>query len=170
MSKDVKRFLALEKNFKKCGYSISKVWFGYKIFRRDRKILDGFNYSFPFIDVLPYKLIDGRYQLSLKAARTAWPKETWNTGDLLPLKLHAFGSYEIYGPDNHLIYFNKYYGNDWNEIAYREYDHEKEEAVKSVKVKLTKSMRQPAQPDDKTTSRRCVKACLKTAATKSPTV
>lgn len=40
------------------------------------------------------------------------------------------------------------YGKDWNEIAYREYDHEKEEEVERVKVKLTKSMRLPAQPTE----------------------
>ena len=31
MQTDVKKFLSLRNQFKKCGYSISKVFFGYKI-------------------------------------------------------------------------------------------------------------------------------------------
>ena len=39
---DIKKFLNLESDFNKCGYSISKVWFGFKIFKTDRTILKDF--------------------------------------------------------------------------------------------------------------------------------
>jgi lipopolysaccharide cholinephosphotransferase len=165
LSKDLRKFVALEKDFKKCGYSICKVWFGYKIFYTNKKKIkiDGEAecYSFPFIDVLPYrKFPNGKYSLSLKAARDAWPKEVWEEKDLYPLKEYEFGDFNILGPNNHKNYFDKYYGKDWNRIAYREYDHEIEEEVESIKVKLTDRMREPAQPIDEIKERACVKACL----------
>lgn len=172
LSKDIRKFLALEKDFKKCGYSICKVWFGYKIFptRRKKVKVDGKEqcYSFPFVDVLPYKKFpDGNYRLSLKAARDAWPKEVWSEKDLFPLGEYQFGDFDILGPNNYKNYFNKYYGKDWNRIAYREYDHEIEEEVERVKVELTDSMRKPAEPYDQIKSRPCVKACLRGSPKKS---
>jgi phosphorylcholine metabolism protein LicD/GR25 family glycosyltransferase involved in LPS biosynthesis len=166
LSKDIRKFLDLEKDFKKCGYSICKVWFGYKIFYTDRKkiVIDGDEecYSFPFIDVFPFrKFQDGKYHLSLKAGRDAWPKEVWDEKDLFPLGEYEFGDFNILGPKNYQKYFDKLYGKDWDKVAYREYDHEKEESIERVKVKLTKSMRKPAEPIDKIRDRECVTACLK---------
>jgi lipopolysaccharide cholinephosphotransferase len=165
LSKDIPRFIELESQFNKCGYSICKVWFGYKIFYTNRKkiVIDRNEecYSFPFIDVLTYrKFEDGKYHLSLKAGRDAWPKEIWEEKDLFPLIQYEFGSFSIIGPNHFERYFNKYYGKDWNEIAYREYDHEKEESVESIKVKLTRSMRKAAEPIDEIRNRECVKVCL----------
>jgi phosphorylcholine metabolism protein LicD len=165
LSKDIHKFLELEKQFEKCGYSICKVWFGYKIFYSNRKKIviddDEECYSFPFIDVLPYrKFSDNKYRLSLKAAREAWPKEVWDEKDLFPIVEYEFGNFNILGPNKHEKYFDKYYGKDWDKVAYREYDHEKEEAVESIKVKLTKSMRNPAEPFDQIRQRECVKVPL----------
>lgn len=166
LSKDIPRFIELESQFNKCGYSICKVWFGYKIFYTNRKkiVIDRNEecYSFPFIDVLTYrKFEDGKYHLSLKAGRDAWPKEIWEEKDLFPLIQYEFGSFSIIGPNHFERYFNKYYGKDWNEIAYREYDHEKEESVESIKVKLTRSMRKAAEPIDEIRNRECVKVSTK---------
>ena len=157
---DVKKFLKLEEDFNKCGYSISKVWFGFKIFRSDRAILPDFNYSFPNIDVLPFKKIDNHFTFAYKAARDEWPKEKWLEKDLFPLKLYNFGDFEVYGPQNYEKYFNTYYGKDWNKIAYREYDHKKEEVLEKIKVKLTDKMREPAKPTA-VSDRKCVQQCIK---------
>lgn len=164
LSKDIRKFLRLEKDFKKCGYSICKTWFGYKIFySRKKKVKingDPQCYSFPFIDVLTYKFLDGKYKLSLKTARNIWPKEVWDEKDLFPVREYEFGDFNILGPNKYKNYFNKYYGKDWDFIAYREYDHENEEEIERVKVNLTNSMRQPAKPYDQIKDRKCVKACL----------
>jgi phosphorylcholine metabolism protein LicD/GR25 family glycosyltransferase involved in LPS biosynthesis len=157
---DRTKFLSLRSDFKKCGYSISKVWFGYKIFKSNKPLIEGFNYSFPFIDVLLYKKMEGKYTLAMKQARDEWPKEKWNEKQLFPLKLYEFGDFEVYGPQDHEKYFKTYYGDDWNEIAYREYDHEAEEEVEKVKVKLTKTMRNPAKPTS-VVNRQCAKQCIK---------
>ena len=166
LSKNIKKFLALEKDFNKCGYSICKVWFGYKLFYTNRKKIivddDEVCYSFPFIDVITYKKFpDGKYRPSTKDAREAWVKEVWEEKDLFPLREYTFGAFNILGPATYMPYLDQYYGKDWNEIAYREYDHEKEEEVESIKVKLTNKMRQPAQPIDQIKDRPCVKACLR---------
>ena len=166
LSKNIKKFLALEKDFNKCGYSICKVWFGYKVFHTNRKKItvdgDKVCYSFPFIDVITYKKFpDGKYRPSTKDAREAWVKEVWEEKDLFPLGEYTFGSFNILGPATHMPYLNQYYGKDWNKIAYREYDHEKEEEVESIKVDLTNKMRKPGQPIDQIKDRPCVKACLR---------
>jgi phosphorylcholine metabolism protein LicD len=83
---DVKKFLSLEKEFKKCGYSISKVFFGYKIFYSDNPLIDGENFSFPFIDVFPFKKIGNKYKLFYKSARETWPKESWYEGSILCMR------------------------------------------------------------------------------------
>jgi phosphorylcholine metabolism protein LicD len=156
LEKDVPQFLALRRKFKDCGYSISKVWFGFKIYKTSGKKIQGFNYAFPFIDVLTYKKIRGTYKLATQAGRYEWPKEVWAPKDLFPTKQYKFGAYTVLGPARHKTYFDTYYGKDWNKIAYREYDHRKEEEVEKIKVKLSKEMRQPAQPIDKVTNRRCI--------------
>jgi lipopolysaccharide cholinephosphotransferase len=168
LSKDIRKFLDLEKNLNKCGYSICKVWCGYKIFYTDRKkiMIDGDEqcYSFPFMDVFPFrKFPDGKYYLSLKAARDAWPKEVWNEKELFPLVEYEFGDFNVLGPKNYQKYFDKLYGKDWNKIAYRQYDHKNEKEVESIKVNLTNRMRKPAEPTDKLRERECVKSCLKTS-------
>jgi phosphorylcholine metabolism protein LicD len=144
--KDIKKFLALEPVLNFCGYSITKVWFGYKIFYSNRRKIEGFDYSFPFIDIFPFREIDGKIKPSYKKVRDTWPKESWDMDELFPLKKYKFGQTVVLGPNKPLDYLDRMYGRDWNKIAYREYDHEVEEEVKKVKVRLTPEMRKPAQP------------------------
>lgn len=144
--KDIKKFLALEPVLNFCGYSITKVWFGYKIFYSNRRKIEGFDYSFPFIDIFPFREIDGKIKPSYKKVRDTWPKESWDMDELFPLKKYKFGQTVVLGPNKPLDYLDRMYQKSWNKIAYVEYDHEVEEEVKKVKVKLTPEMRKPAQP------------------------
>jgi hypothetical protein len=152
MSSDTKKFLGLRKIFRKCGYGIVKAYdafgatFGYKIFYLSHKNIKGFNYSFPFIDIFLYKKMGGKWKPSEKDARDIWPAEWFTDDELFPLKKYKFGSFQIYGPNKYDEYFNRLYGKDWNIVAYRQYDHSKEEEVKKVKVKLSQKDRVPAQP------------------------
>jgi lipopolysaccharide cholinephosphotransferase len=146
VSKDIKKFLALEPVLNFCGYSITKVWFGYKIFYSNRKMIEGFDYSFPFIDIFPFREIDGKIKPSYKKVRDTWPKEWWDMDELFPLQKYKFGQTVVLGPNKPLDYLDRMYQKSWNKIAYREYDHEVEEEVKKVKVRLTPEMRKPAQP------------------------
>ena len=143
---DIKKFLSLRNQFKKCGYSISKVFFGYKIFYSDRELIEDENFSFPFIDVFPFKKIGNKYRLYSKAARDIWSKESWFEDEIFPLKMYDFGNFKVLGPQTYKNYFKSSYGDDWNRVGYIEYDHEILEEVEKVKVQLTDDMRLPAEP------------------------
>lgn len=145
METDVKKFLTIKDEFSKCGFTISKVWLGYKIFYTKNELIQDENYSFPFIDVFVFKKDRNKYIFKSKQARDTWPKEYFKSNELFPLKKYKFGLFEVYGPNNYNDTLSRYYGNDWNKVAYRMYDHKKEEEVEQVKVKLTKDDRIPAQ-------------------------
>lgn len=168
MQPDVNKFLSLRNQFKKCGYSISKVFFGYKIFYSDRELIDDENFSFPFIDVFPFKKIGNKYRLGIKAARDIWPKESWYEDEIFPLKMYDFGDFKVLGPNTYKNYFKNLYGDDWNRVGYVEYDHEVLEEVEKVKVQLTDDMRVPAKPYNQVIkNRRCYEKKKSRSKTKS---
>lgn len=156
-SKDIKTFLSLAPNLKKCGYNITKTFFGYKVFYDKRRLTDGLDYSFPNLDVFVYKpdSTGKRYIMSLKDARDTWPKEYYAKSQIDKLERHYFGSFKVYTPSDYNTYLSHMYGTDWNTVAYREYDHQKEDFVDKVKVKLTEKDRVPAEPID-VVDRRCL--------------
>jgi lipopolysaccharide cholinephosphotransferase len=148
MSSDSKKFWNLKKVLKKCGYGLVKNFFGYKVFYSRRKKLAGFDYSFPFIDIFVYKKMKEMYKPSSVQARKLWPKDGFYPEELEHLTFEPFGSFSLLCPLNSKRYFETLYGKDWNRVAYREYDHAKEEEVEKVKVKITESMRKCAKPTD----------------------
>ena len=168
MDHDVKKFLSLGKQFKKCGYSISKVFFGYKIFYTNNSLIDGENFSFPFIDVFPFKKIGKKYKLFYKSARNIWSDESWYEDELFPLKKYEFGNFKVFGPNKYKDYLERSYGTDWNNVGYVQYDHEKLDEAFSIKIKLTNEMRQKAKPYDKVKkSKRCFLKKTKSRSVKS---
>jgi phosphorylcholine metabolism protein LicD len=154
---DVKNFLKLRKIFDICGYKIVSTFFGYKIFKSNKKLLPKFNYAFPNCDIFVYKKSNDYYILNHKPARDIWPKDKYPIQDITHLTKYKFGSFKLFGPNKHLKYFNRLYGTDWNIIAYREYDHAKEQDVNKVKVKLRKKDRLPAKPYDLVNTSKCFK-------------
>jgi lipopolysaccharide cholinephosphotransferase len=169
---NIKKFLGLRSQFKKCGYEISKVFFGYKIFYANRALMEDVNYSFPFMDVFPCKIdkITKEIRPALKAARDTFPKEMFYEDELFPLRAYKFGDFNVMGPKNADTYFERYYGENWNEIAYREYDHQLSAFVTPIRVILTDDMRKPAQPTNKLIDKKCVKTtmCGKKSFSRSP--
>lgn len=163
MKKDQEQFLDLTNVFKKCGYSIVSTWFGFKIFKTNRPLTKGFDYSYPNLDIFMYHMNEQkkRYEMYYKEARNTWPNEWWLEEELFPLKELSFGEIMLPCPRKYKDYFIRMYGKDWNKIAYREYDHETEEFVtdEKIKVKLTPSMRQPAKPTE-IRERKCVEYCV----------
>jgi phosphorylcholine metabolism protein LicD len=154
---DLNKFLKLEKTFKKCGYLITKTWFGYKVFLEGRRLIKDYDYSYPFLDVFLYTKKDNNWILTYKRARDAWPKQKFSDKELFPLKPYIFGNFYAHGPQDHKGFFDRLYGKDWNKIAYRQYDHQKEEEEEIIKVKLTSQMREPAKPFDKIKNKKCIK-------------
>jgi phosphorylcholine metabolism protein LicD len=156
-SSDLKKFINLKSQLNKCGYFLVKTWFGYKICFEDRRIIEGFDYSFPNLDVflMKYDSLTKKWIPKYKAVRDTWPKDYYYDSQLFPLKRSEYASYSVNTPKDSEKYLNRMYGKDWDEVAYREYDHEKEEAVKKVIVKLTPEDKLPAQPI-KVKKRRCI--------------
>ena len=153
--KNKRKFLALESEFKKCGYKFVKTWFGYKVCFQNRKNNVGEDYSFPNLDVFLYRRKDNLIIPSFKAVREIWEKEFYIEEQLFPLHEHKFASFTIKVPKEPKPYLDRLYGKDWNKIAYREYDHSRDEHIERIKVKLKKEDRFPAQPVN--VNKKCVK-------------
>jgi GR25 family glycosyltransferase involved in LPS biosynthesis len=168
LNKDYRKLKKIEKDFNKCGYRLVKHWLGYKICYKNRKNIPDFDYSFPFMDIVSYKKEGEKIVPSLKNVRESWPKGYFENKDMFPLVEYEFGNIDILGPRLAKPYLERMYGKDWNTVAYRQYDHQKEEEVESVKVKLTNKMLQAAKPFDQVRNRRCVKICVKKAQKKNP--
>lgn len=156
MKQDTRKFLKLKPTFKKCGYSIVKTWFGYKIFITKHKHISGFDYSYPFLDVFFLATErNGNVKYASKAVRDEWPKDYWKKAEFLPLQYVPMGDFLVPVPYNPKPSLTRTYGGDWSTHGYREYDHAKEEAVERKKVRLTKKDKEPAQPT-KVTRRTCI--------------
>ena len=153
--KDQKAFLALEPLFNELGYSLVKMFFGYKLYytRRVPKI---YPYSFPNLDIFIYDLDSSKkkYVPAYKKARDTWSKEHYSVKQIEDSEERQFGSYKITCPSGYKEIFDRYFGKDWNVVGYREYDHAKEEEVEKVKVRLTSKERVPAQPINAVRERR----------------
>jgi len=165
MKSDLKKFLKLKAQFKKCGYAITKTWFGYKIYIEKRKKIKGYDYSYPFLDVFPYKVDGKRIIPAIKDVLEEWPKGWYKKSNLDHLQLLPFGDFQVYVSQNPEKYCDRLYGKDWKTHGYREYDHATEEEVVKKKVKLTKRDLEPARPT-KVAMRRCIEIAAKNNRTK----
>ncbi len=145
-SKDYQLILDIEPDLNKYGYTLYKFpMFGFKIFYTKIKS-DEFEYSFPNLDIFIMKQVGNKYIQKYKEAREMWPNEWYTLQELYPLKKYKYGDFYAYGPNDYKTYFDRIYKPTWNKVAYREYDHKKEEEVEKVLVKLTDKDRVPAKP------------------------
>ena len=144
---DEKRFWELAPVFKKCGYSMTRVRGGCKIFYgAGDELVPGTVRTFPFLDVVFYKKEEGNYVPVPEWYRKAWPGDYFTEDEVGCLKIYSFGSFGVVGPCDPQKFFVRVYGGDWDEISYREYNHEKGETIERAKVEITPEMRKPAEP------------------------
>jgi len=155
LEKDKDKLLALRPVFAKCGYSMAKVWFGYKLFFTKGKYIEGFNYSHPFLDFFFLTKEAGRYVYSSKEAKEMWSKAYYKKDEFQPFQKVPFGDFMIPVVQNIRKVLDRQYGKDWSTHGYREYDHAIEKVIEPVKVKLTKEELQPAKPT-KVVNRKCM--------------
>ncbi len=151
----IKKILSISGQFKKCGYQFVKTWFGYKMVKIGRRNIRGENYSFPNIDFFTFRLYRGIYKQSEPDARHTWPKEWYRESQIKNLEIMPFGDFDIYVPKMATKYLDRMYGKNWNSVAYRQYDHSKEEAIEKKLVKLTAKDRVPAKPT-RVIMRKCI--------------
>lgn len=152
---DVKKLTKMKNELKKCGLCLAKVWLGYKIYYLNRPLTDGYNFSFPNLDIFTTKYSRCKIVFASDEARKQWSKDYYKVENLFPLHRYKFGQIYVWGARDYIPIFKRVFGPKWNSEAYREYDHEFEEVVKKVKVCLTAKDRVPAKPL-KVVKRRCI--------------
>ena len=139
------QLLSLQNNFSNKGYDLMETWFGYKIFSKNGKQIDGYPWKYPAVDIFMVNEQNGNIIYELQKTRNEFPNQYFKIDELLPLKKYRFGEIELYGANNPINYFDRTYGSDWNEIAYMQFDHQNEKELKKIKVNLTEEHRKPAQ-------------------------
>lgn len=152
--RDEKKFRALRSELKKCGITFSDMFFGYKAYYINGKKRPNWKVTYPYLDIFLMNSKGNKYIYSSKDAREEWPKEYFYVSELFPLKEYKFGSFYAWGPREYKSYLDRAY-KSWYTIAYRQYDHYREEEVEMVKVRLTAKDRVPAKPT-KVTKRKCI--------------
>lgn len=117
-----------------------------KTYNKNNKSAQYLPFKYPFIDIFLAKEENGKI-IYTKDKDQWWVKDCWHKKeDFFNLKEYPFGELSIYGPKNPKKYFDDCYGSNWNNYAYRFFDHKEEKTLEKKKFKLKKSNRVPAQP------------------------
>ncbi len=94
-------------------------------------------WKYPFMDVFLYAEKEGQIIYALERLQKAFPQDALNPEELeSPLPELPFGPFSIPVSRNSRQLIARMYGEDWNTVAYVEYNHETETAIKRVKVGL----------------------------------
>jgi hypothetical protein len=94
----------------------------YKVISKKIALLDRMSIA---VDVFEYVLIQNESTLVLKneKARAKWPKETYNVGDIFPVKESTFCGVTVDIPRHPLKVLKQAYGEDCMEVAYTNHVH-----------------------------------------------
>jgi hypothetical protein len=109
-----------------------KAGFGYK---------EHFDWKFPFMDIFPFgrNANQGKIEHATAIGRRCYPTDHFLTQELAqPLATFEFGPMRLPAPHNAVQVLNRSYGDDWNEVAYCQYNHQKEDYMRKLKVHLVK--------------------------------
>lgn len=141
--KDVPILLGLKEFFDEAGLEMcyQSKWEIYKIFSKDGiPIIDEYGqaypWKFPFIDILPLKEIDGKFTYTNKEWQHWFAHDFYYPEDIQTFQEIAFGPLLIPVALQPLDYINRMYGEDWNEVTYISYWHEKEIYLNKIRVDL----------------------------------
>ncbi|CAM6000397.1 unnamed protein product [Sphagnum balticum] len=148
LKRDEERLLLAFPLLYKMGYSAIKMPFGYKVYRTNAPSIERRGWSHPFFDIF---IIEQTDDILTYACHIGKPKRDggsffMKTAEVFPLKTYLFGPLAVKGPQDPTEYLQLWYGSDWNEVGYRDYDHSQEKSLKKIKVFLTDDMRKPALP------------------------
>lgn len=154
LEQDIPKLLALREELYQVGLDVCTHKNGYyKIFPIDGELIEvsrvsapgyigqrHFAWRYPSVDVMPMHMApDGKLRYAKKnIANNVWPKEYFLPQEILaPFVYMPFGPMHMPIPRNFLEIVERMYGEDWNDVAYIEYDHKKEADLIKIKVKLT---------------------------------
>lgn len=167
-AKDSTRMVeALKNPLDQLGYELIETWFGYKVYPKDGKVVEGHPWKYPSLDIFTMIPVDEdeksmvetllspsktstesrqrrRIKYSTFKAQLAFGKCYLFEDELYPLRRVKFGNDTILIPREPNEYLNRCYGEDWSTHAYQQYSHELERPIQRVKLLLTDEERQPA--------------------------
>lgn len=134
---DVFKLNSLHDDFLRNGLVLMKVWFGYKIFPIDGKIIDNYDWKYPYLDIFVMRNQGDRIVYKNREAYKMWNRNSYYYNDeIYPVKLYRFHGFYVYGPNNGLPYLDRYYGDKWIDVAEKSWDHENEKMMKLVRINL----------------------------------
>jgi lipopolysaccharide cholinephosphotransferase len=154
LAHDVPKLLALKEVLHQKGLDIcmhSNGW--YKIFALDGDLVEvsaefapyfrgqtHYTWRYPSVDIFPMHIAaDGSIRYVKKNVADSWGSTHYFYAQeiLSPLVYMPFGPTHLPIPRNFIDIVARMYGEDWNDITYVEYDHQKEAWRTKIKVKLT---------------------------------
>ncbi|NGX58526.1 MAG: hypothetical protein K940chlam3_01433 [Chlamydiae bacterium] len=150
---DIQNLLDACKEFDKREYYLAKWWGGYRLCKKDGKPQqDVQRYDpktkqwvkdksrFPFVDIFVFEKENDKYVLSSKFSdsKKIWPNEYFTDEEWLHVTDVPFGHLNLKGlkPKHAQEYLKRDYGDDWNKVAYKNWDHERDGTYKQVKVAI----------------------------------
>jgi lipopolysaccharide cholinephosphotransferase len=137
--RDVQRLLALGDVFDAHGYTLVESGVGsYKFFPNDGIAIAGGKWRYPFVDLFAMAIESETEFIHYTDPRL---RQKWATGyflqdELLPLVRRPFGPLHLPAPRECRSYLKRLYGNDWNDVAYVDWDHRREVRIRPVRVRL----------------------------------
>lgn len=145
---DEHRLIALEKVFQDQGYElISEPIFGYRVYNPHRTIkreCDGL--QIPFVDIFLIDTVCNEHVYITEDAKKYFPGEPLPFGCFQRLIDVPFGHLTLRGlnEEDGQRHLNESFGNDWNEVAWRDFDHVTGEYSEKIRVSLDQpELRQP---------------------------
>ena len=105
--------------------------------------------GFPFAEFFIYKIKKGRTHFRCKEDEDSWGKKCYHElKNLFPLRKYPYGNVDLQGPNNPIPFLNTCYGDDWNNVAYREQSHKGGFFYDDRRVRLTKFDHVNSKNDD----------------------
>jgi len=141
---DEGHFMATWEQLVLLGYDVVHMGFGYKIFPANGKRFRQHNFRYPGLDVF-ITHFDG--DGNTRNANHSFAKCFFAQGEYYPLRRYKFGPITVSGPADPGPFLNRCYGDDWNTVKYRVYDHATESNTKdSRREPLSAADRLPSLP------------------------
>lgn len=144
---DLERIHALKTTFNKNGYAIVPFGGGIKIYCKEGGLIKNpekdsafYEWKYPWIDLFLMEIDgDGKIVYATERLRESpmGKKEWFYQEDVVAgLKRLPFGPTTIPVPSQWIDYLNRVYGPDWNRVAYKDYDHAKEQHLEKIAVPI----------------------------------
>lgn len=144
---DEQRLLDVFPILRSIGYEIVGMPFGYKIYSTDGLPVDELPWTHPGCDIFIMSKEENNAFYKHRFSRERGCNLEVSLKDIFPLRTYTFGPLIVMGPRNPIPYLNNWYGDNYFTVAYIDFLHSTESAVKKTVKLLEKEDFKPALPD-----------------------